>query len=187
MKWNDYLKLIKSCPDDELFENARLFDNFVINNSGDSSKLMTALIETENYIPLKADNDSFFQKRFKGRSVIVPNCFAYKPGTITLSIKNGSQVILTSDNEGTVLQHQGQQRKYTTSLFLHTDQIKRMHGIHPFRVMATVLEEIVEKVLIPMQVGFSLPRVFTFVRESPKQDYSTIVYWPDLVEEELER
>lgn len=193
MKWQEYEQMMKDCPDEQLFEQCCLSSNFpIIWSKLPLEDAVSCLLSTGRYQRHSFENE--VDKNIINRSRLLSAAdiemskkacnkqIAYVPGAIVLAQRKEAD-----------LTHGGkeiwgfQKSHYSAGFMLNLNQIKEVEGVRGFRVMARVIEDIVETVLVPNEAPFCLPKVFHYKKGVERQDYSTIVFWPDADEDYVMR
>lgn len=186
MKWTTYKTRLRNCPDDKLDEKTGLWDNFPILFRGSYDLVRKRLLEQESFRQLSPDNDVNHQRIREIRDY--SRWFEYVPGTLTLGLRNETKNLGTiGDRTYDSIFREiivPQEKTYTGAIMLHPYQIRKA-PINWLRVMASCLEEVVDRVLITNEISFCLPEVFFYKTRKREQDYSTIVFWPDAEEEQV--
>jgi hypothetical protein len=192
MKWANYLKLLKETEDAQLHAVACVYDNFTVNFDASVDFFREEISRLERYRQHSLENDTrkcdlerHSQREIEALQQSKRRQFAYLPGTIVVSPREKAEHSFGDKifDRG-YLVHLERQKRYRSAFILHTYQKKRIEGIFTLRAMAMVLEDLVDSILIPNEISFCLPTVFHFKMGQSVQDYSTIVYWPDFLEDE---
>lgn len=195
MKLHEFLQGVKACPDELLSERYGIWDNFPILVSGMSvEEMILHLLASGKYETHSLENDIDGESRLKAFShvpqetvrAIYARQLSWKEGLMVVNPRNDIGNIETytnADDLGFVPIYEAQKTYFTAALMLHPYQKRRPDT--SIRVITTVLEDIITNLLVPKSIPFCLPRVFHYKKGEKLQDYSTIVWWPDELEERM--
>src|SRR3989344_6206042 len=184
MKWNDYKELVNICSDSELRPECGIRDNYKILHAENDEWMMEKILSSGKYSRHSLENDEVFEQCSRMSTGYIERLknsfskhnFEYNPGTVIVDVWDDLTNLFTVSHSSEELEkHISYQKKFSSGIVLHPDNIRKIEDKKPLRAMSEVLVDIVENIFVYNNVSFCLPSSFIYHLGKGGQNFSKIV------------
>lgn len=184
MKLEDYLRLLRECPDEFVILEGKkrlnrltmeygIYDNWPIFTNSDYEKIIEDFKKNKKW----KHKSSSRQENEKD----INNVFYYNPGVMIVQVQNRVPYCdCTHDENG--FHKEKQKELFNMGFCLHPYQEKKIEGVSEYRAQIIVINEIADY-LRANNFPLCFPRSLGWVNRNSSQ----VVYWPDELHDEMQR